>query len=117
MAYKNNNQTKIRPACNILQFFKAIGGKGEYQGKKGILKCYYNEKIFIFRDFSKTVTIDGKNIKMQNEMKHMQENQPFAVVKDLCKITGKKYKVTKSRKMWSQFWESTRSIQSLLEVN
>ena len=56
------NNVDLRPACNILMFFKAIGGTGKYNVKKGILKCNYQGKKYLFNDFSKVVKIDGKKV-------------------------------------------------------
>jgi hypothetical protein len=48
----------------------------------------------------------------------MQGEQPFALVKDLCKLTNKKYSVIKNRKMKQLDTLDTLNVKlpSLIEV-
>ncbi len=113
-SYNKNNQ----PACNIIFFFEVLGGSGEYDKAKGILKCFYQGKTYLFHNYSDIVKVDNKEIRLQKEMKHMQGNQPFALVSDLCKLTNKKYHISKKRKMWQLNYDRMIKITvpSLVEV-
>jgi Leucine-rich repeat (LRR) protein len=115
--YNTPLQDGIHPACNVLLFFNSIGGFGSYDAKDGILKCNYQGKTYTFQDFKKTVMINDTEEVMQYEMKHMQGDQPFAAVIDLCNLTGKSYQVKETRTMWLASGGETREIPSLVEVS
>jgi hypothetical protein len=114
--YREPLQRDIDPACNILLFFNSIGGFGSYDKKDGVLRCNYQGNSYIFRDFEKTVSVNGREKIMKYEMKHMQGNQPYATVLDLCMLIGKQYQIKETRTMWIDNF-STREIPSLVEVS
>ena len=118
----NKDAEFVHPACNIIMFFKAIGGSSKYDEKKGILTCDYLDKSYTFHDFSNVVKIKKGNKKMkknmQFEMKHMEGDLPFATIEDLCTLTGLQYQITSTRKINATYDFETIKIQipSLIEV-
>lgn len=88
---------KSQGYAEAVPLFKALGGSAQYDKDTGTLTCKYNGVELIFKDFSKSYTLNGKKKSMKFEMRRMQYDLAYVPVKDICNILGLDYNVTKTR--------------------
>lgn len=90
---------KYQAYVEAIPLFKAMGGSAQYNKRTGTLTCEYDEKVLVMKDFSKNYTLNGKHKSLNFPMRRMQYDLAYVPVKDICKILGLNYKVTKKREI------------------
>jgi hypothetical protein len=94
---------KYQAYAEAIPLFEALGGSAKYSKKTGTLTCKYDGNVLVMKDFSKNVTLNGKNIILDYPMRRMQYDLAYIPVKDICEVLGLNYNVVKTRKIWHDY--------------
>jgi hypothetical protein len=105
---------KCQAYAETIPLLKALGGSAEYDKKTGTLTCRYDGDILVFKDFSKSYTINGKKKKLKYEMRRMQYDLAYVPVKDICDVLGLEYNVISTRSLYvieEQFEDAPKLVE------
>jgi len=89
--------------AEAIPLFKALGGSASYDKKTGVLKCKYQGKVLVMKDYSKEYTLDGTKKTLGYEMRRMQYDLAYVPVKDICKALGLEFKVKENRSFYQGY--------------